>query len=100
MATKDLTKYGEYRSSARADRPVFVSRASANESHEPLMQSMENGSEMVSFGNEAARMRLANVIVPQWLRRIKPLESALENINLESTPFASLDSMMTDAFLQ
>lgn len=47
------------------------------------MQSMENGSEMVSFGNEAARMRLANVIVPQWLRRIKPLESALENINLE-----------------
>lgn len=83
MATKDHTKFAEYRALARNDRPAYVHAGVKHEFDEPLIQAPENGSEMATFGNEAARVRLANVTVPQWLRRIKPLESALENINLE-----------------
>jgi hypothetical protein len=91
MATKQLSKFVEYRTTARQDRPVHLAMPPSHEYDEPLMQSMDNGTEMSSYGNDAARRRLANVSVPAWLRRIKPLESAMENINLECTPIFSVD---------
>lgn len=100
MATKDHTKFAEYRALARNDRPAYVHAGVKHEFDEPLIQAPENGSEMATFGNEAARVRLANVTVPQWLRRIKPLESALENINLESTPYHFADNVLFHLFLE
>lgn len=82
MATKDLTKFVEYRAAARPTRPT---RHHSNDSDDPLMLSVHDGTEMSTFGNDAARRRLANVVVPEWLKRIKPLESGLDNIMLEST---------------
>ena len=85
MATKELNKFSELRASARQSRPPRLSGNHSNDSDDPLMLTVEEGAEMTTYGNEAARRRLANVVVPDWLKRIKPLESALDNILLEST---------------
>jgi hypothetical protein len=86
MATKEHnTKFLEYRSSAIADRPVRVTGNHSNDSDDPLMLTVDQGMEMSSVTNEAARRRLENVVVPEWLKRIKPLEQALDSLLLEST---------------
>lgn len=90
MATKEHPKFSEYRAAARHSRPPRLSGNHSNDSDDPLMLTVEDGAEMSTFGNEAARRRLANVVVPDWLKRIKPLESALDDILLESTPNYSL----------
>lgn len=85
MATKQLAKFADFRAAARQSRPPRLSGNNSNDSDDPLMLTVEGATEMNTFGSEAARLRLANVVVPDWLRRIKPIESALDDILHAST---------------
>lgn len=85
MATKHLGKYEEYRTQARSSRPIRLGGSSPKNSDDPLGLSIEGGSEDPVGVSDAVRLRLANVVVPVWLKKIKPLEMALDNVLVEST---------------
>ena len=85
MATKQLSRFTDYRNAARQTRPPRLTGNNSNDSDDPLMLTVEGSTEMSPMGSDAAARRLANVRVPDWLKRIKPIESALDDIVHAST---------------
>ena len=86
MATKQLTRFGDYRAAARTTRPPRLTGNNSNDSDDPLMLAVEGSTEMSAMGSDASARRLANVRVPDWLKRIKPIETALDDILHACTP--------------
>lgn len=85
MATKAYTdKFLEFRRQARIERPVRLTTNHSNDSDDPLMLTIDNGTEMTSYDEGAAQKRLENVIAPEWMRKIKPIEQSLDTIKMES----------------
>ena len=91
MATKQLEKYGSYREEARSRRKVYLSPLLNQGSDDPLMLTVTNVPDGTGEVPEVVRKRLEKVMIPAWLKKIKPLESALDSLLLESMPpFSSL----------
>lgn len=84
MATKHLGKYDEYRTQARSSRPVRLGGSLSKSTDDPLGLSVESGPDEPVGVSDAVRLRLANVVVPAWLKKIKPLELALDTMLVES----------------
>lgn len=85
MATKHLQRFGDYRNAARTTRPTRLTGNNSNDSDDPLMLTVEGSTEMGPMGGDATARRLANVKVPDWLKRIKPIEKALDDTLHAST---------------
>lgn len=94
MATRSITvTFAELRADARRERHLrqHPSRNHSADANDPLMlQEEEHHSvDMSSVEGEIARQlalkQKVEAVIPEWQQKIKPLESALDNILLEST---------------
>jgi syntaxin 16 len=90
MATKQLEKYGSYREEARSRRKVYLSPLLNQGSDDPLMLTVANVPDGTGEVPEVVRKRLEKVMIPAWLKKIKPLESALDSLLLEMTELTRL----------